>query len=73
VNGLNEEFGGQINVYQLNAADPSVISLQGQYGVRGHPSFALIDAAGAVTARFLGPPSEAELRAAVEALVSNQR
>ena len=69
VNGLDEEFNGQLNVYRLNAAEPTVVSLQGQYGVRGHPSIALIDASGAVADRFLGPQSEADLRAAILALV----
>ena len=39
VDGLDEEFAGQLTVYQLNAAEAAVITLQGQYGVRGHPSF----------------------------------
>lgn len=69
VNGLSEEFDGQLNFYRLNAAEPAVVTLQGQYGVRGHPSIALIDMNGAVTDRFLGPQSEADLRAAVLALL----
>ncbi|MCB0012172.1 MAG: hypothetical protein KDE34_09730 [Anaerolineales bacterium] len=70
VDGLDEEFAGQLTVYQLNAAEAAVITLQGQYGVRGHPSFALIDENGAVSDRFLGPQTESTLRTAINKLLT---
>lgn len=68
VNGLADDYADTLNVYRLNAAEPDVLALQQQYGVRGHPSFALLDSDGMVMQRFLGPQDEQLLREAIEAL-----
>lgn len=68
VNGLADDYADTLNVYRLNAAESDVLVLQQQYGVRGHPSFALLDSEGVVIQRFLGPQDEQLLRVAVETL-----
>lgn len=66
VNGLEGEFGTQINVVRLNAAESENVALQNKYGLRGHPSFAVLDGGGSVVERYFGPQSEEVLRAAIE-------
>jgi thioredoxin-like negative regulator of GroEL len=65
VNGLADEFEGQIGVQQLNAAEQSNVQLQSQFGLRGHPSFVILDADGRATQTFLGPQTEGTLRQAI--------
>jgi hypothetical protein len=66
VNGLEDEFGTQINVVRLNAVGSDVVALQSQYGLRGHPSFAVLDERGTVVERYFGPQSAETLRAALQ-------
>ena len=66
VNGLEEEFAGEIEVVRLDAAGSGGAALQSYYDVRGHPSFAVLDAEGDVLARFYGPQSAETLRNALE-------
>ena len=54
VNGLEQEFSGQLQVMRLDADDPVNEQLMQDLGLRGHPSFAVIDAQGHITARFFG-------------------
>jgi hypothetical protein len=70
VNGLAEEFAGDVDVQRLNAAEGITNRLQAEYGVRGHPSFVVLDGEGAVTQRFFGPQEEATLREAMAAAAS---
>ena len=66
VNGLSEEFEGRASVFQLNAAQSTNARLQADFGLRGHPSFVVLDEDGLVTNRFFGPQSENVLREAME-------
>jgi thioredoxin-like negative regulator of GroEL len=66
VNGLEDEFGGEITAVRLNATDSESAALQSQYGLRGHPSFLVLDASGDVVERFFGPRNEETLRMAIE-------
>ena len=68
VNGLEEEFSGEITVLRLNAIEPENIDLMQQYGVRGHPSFVVLAEDGRVSQTFLGIQSEADLRGALQSL-----
>lgn len=70
VNGLEQEFAGQITVVRLNAAEPDHIQLQEQYLVRGHPSFVVLDADGAPVQTFVGALPAETLTAALEAVVT---
>jgi len=69
VNGLDAEFEGKMSVIQLNAAVEANEKLQNQWGLRGHPTFALIDADDSVVQLLFGPQPEAVLREAMEPLV----
>ena len=71
VNGLTDEFQDRATVLQLNAADADNAALQRRYGLRGHPTFAVLNGAGEVTGRFVGPQEGATLRAALEAVVGS--
>ena len=71
VDGLEDDFKGQVSVLQLNAGQATNARLQAQYGLRGHPSFAIIDKNGRIIERYFGPQSEKVLRDAVE-IVSDE-
>lgn len=66
VNGLEAEFGGEIRFLRLDANTAENIRLQQAYGVRGHPSFVVLDASGGTAATFIGPQAPESLRLALE-------
>jgi protein-disulfide isomerase-like protein with CxxC motif len=70
VNGLGAEFEGKVSTIQLNAALEANETLQNQWGLRGHPTFAVIDANDSVVQLLFGPQPEAVLREAMESLVA---
>lgn len=70
VDGLSDEFEGRAAVLQLNASEPANEALLARYGVRGHPSFVVLDGEGQVTQRFFGPQTEEILRQALEKAVA---
>jgi thioredoxin-like negative regulator of GroEL len=69
VNGLAQEFDGQVAVHQLNAAGPANIQVQSEYGLRGHPSFVVLDADGRSVQTFLGPQTKETLRQAITTVI----
>ena len=68
MNGLADEFAGEVNVVRLKADTSDTIPLQERYGGRGHPFFAVIDKDGQVTERFFGPQTAVTLRQAMTAV-----
>jgi thioredoxin-like negative regulator of GroEL len=66
VDGLEEEFAGEISVVRLDAADSANIALQEQYGLRGHPSFVVLGEDDVVVESYFGPQTEETLRAAID-------
>lgn len=70
VNGLEEEFAGQINVLRLNAVETENEELMQSYGLRGHPSFVVLDENGRVSQTYFGPQNEDMLRTAVQSAIS---
>jgi hypothetical protein len=52
VNGLEEEFAGEVAVVRLQVETLDVIQLQEAYGGRGHPFFAVIDGEGQYFSRM---------------------
>ena len=70
VNGLEAEFGNRVAFVRRNAADPRVVAQQAAYGVRGHPTFVVLDGQGEPQSRFLGPQSAETLRAALAAVAA---
>ena len=68
VDGLEEQFAGQVAVNRLNVNEGTNSELQSEYGLRGHPSFVVLDGDGAVAERYFGPQDEETLRAAMAAV-----
>jgi len=65
VDGLASEFEGRITVLQLDAGLPENEQLQASYGLRGHPTFLVLDQEGNVIAQFIGPQTTETLRIAL--------
>ena len=70
VDGLGEEFQGRATALQLDAAQATNASLQADFGLRGHPTFAVLNGDGLVTQRFFGPQLEDVLHNAMESVTS---
>ena len=68
VDGLESDFAGRARVVQLDANEAENAKLQEQYGLRGHPTFAVLDRNGRVVQTFIGPQTEEVLRAALTAV-----
>jgi thioredoxin-like negative regulator of GroEL len=66
VDGLGEEFEGRVSALQLDAAQAPNARLQAEFGLRGHPSFIVLDNEDRIIQRFFGPQSEMVLRQAME-------
>jgi len=71
VDGLESDYAGKAAVLQLNADETENIQLQQQYGLRGHPTFAVLDRNGRVMQRFIGPQAEEVLREALTAVITS--
>ena len=70
VDRLQVEFDGRVSVIQLNADQEANMQLQNQWGLRGHPSFAVLDKSGSIAQGFFGPQTETNLRQAIESVIS---
>ena len=68
VHGLQEEFEGRATVLRLDAARPENGRLQQSYGLRGHPTFAILDGEGRVVERLTGLQPAERLRAVLTAV-----
>ncbi|NCF66264.1 MAG: hypothetical protein GWP61_09825 [Chloroflexi bacterium] len=71
VNGLENEFAGQASVLQLNANEAENGDLQQQFGLRGHPTFVVLDGSGRPLQTFIGPQTEVVLYEALTAAVAS--
>ena len=69
MNGLENEFAGDAKVIQLNANEAENARLQQQFGMRGHPTFAIIDTTGRPAQTFIGPQTTEVLREALTAVI----
>lgn len=69
MNGLEDEFGDEINFMRLNAIEPDVVQLQQSFGLRGHPSVAILDGDGEVAALYFGPETAETLRGDLTAVL----
>lgn len=70
MNGLEADYGTQINFIRLNAAQPDNEAYQQTLGLRGHPTVAVLAADGGAEATFFGPQSAETLRVAIETVLS---
>ena len=68
VDGLEEEFSGQVEVFRLDGEEPAEEQAAANLGLRGHPSFAILDADGQVSGRFFGAQPAGTLRSAMAAI-----
>jgi thioredoxin-like negative regulator of GroEL len=68
VDGLEREFAGQARVLQLNVAAAENAHLMQQYGLRGHPTFVVLDANGRAAQTFTGPQTKEILEEALTAV-----
>ena len=69
MNGLEIEYGSKVDFQSLDASLTGNLQIQASYGLRGHPTFAILDENGKVTASFIGPQDQAVLREAITAVI----
>ena len=69
MNGLKDEFGEDVEFVRLNAIEPEVLQLQQTYGLRGHPSVAILDGEGEVAVLYFGPETAETLRGDLTAVI----
>ena len=70
VNGLESDFSGRAAVLQLDANVAENAQLQQQYGMRGHPTFVVLDEDGRSVQTFIGPQTDKVLREALTAVAA---
>ncbi len=68
MDGLEAEFQEEVKFVRLNAVEPDVLQLQQTYGLRGHPSVAILDEAGEVAKIYFGPETAETLRGELTAV-----
>ena len=68
MDGLERELEGQAQVLRLNVTDAVGGKLAMRYGVRGVPTFVLLNGMGEVVLRQVGTPNRAKIVAAVKRL-----
>jgi len=68
VNGLEREFEGRLTVIRLDANVPANERLQLSYGMRGHPTFLVLNETGDVSAQYFGRQTAETLREAMTAV-----
>lgn len=69
VNGLESEFAGRAGVLQLDANEAANAQLLQQYGLRGHPTFVVLDGNGRAVQTFIGPQTRETLHEALTAAI----
>ena len=69
MNGLEAEFEGRIDFLRLNAAEAENGRIQQKYGLRGHPSVAILDKEGQVVERYFGAETAVTLKNVMQDLV----
>lgn len=69
MSGLESEYGETINFVRLNVEMPENEQVQRGYGLRGHPTVAILNESGEVNASFIGEQSAETLRPAIEAVL----
>jgi hypothetical protein len=68
VDGLEREFEDRLTVIRLNANVPANEQLQLSYGLRGHPTFLVLNETGDASAQFFGRQIAETLRDAMTAV-----
>ena len=65
VDRLEQDFGGELAVIRVDAGASAAAPVVRSLRVRGHPTLVLLDVSGKEVARFLGPPSQDQVREAI--------
>jgi thioredoxin-related protein len=68
VDGLERELEGRVQVLRLSVTDDVGGELAMRYGVRGVPTFVLLDGTGETALKQVGIPDRVEIVATVEVL-----
>ncbi len=69
MDGLERDLKGKANVLRLNAMDEVGGQIAARYGVRGVPTFILLDGSGKLVLQQVGMPQRTEIEAAVTTLL----
>ena len=69
MNGLETEFDGKVKFLRLNVDEAENGRLQQQYGLRGHPSVAILDGNGEVAELYFGAETAVTLQNVLNKLV----
>lgn len=72
MNGLETQYGSDINFYRFDANDPKNQQLQNALQLRGHPSVAMINRNEEVVQRLFGVQQEEALVSILESLLENK-
>ena len=72
VDGLENDLRGKASVLRLNVRDEVGVSAARQFGVRGVPSFFVLNGQGQVVHAQAGVPNRAYITAQVEALLNEK-
>jgi thioredoxin-like negative regulator of GroEL len=72
VDGLEAEFEGRVPVLRLNADKDGNAQLLADYGLRGHPSFVVLDRNSEVSESFFGPQPAETLRRALAIIAASE-
>lgn len=70
VNGLERQYGGALVFEYRNATETANQESLRAYGLRGHPSYVILDAEGQVRWSASGPLPEVVLRQQIEREIS---
>lgn len=73
MNGLKNEFAGQVDFFDLNIDDPGLDGLRTEFDISGRSQYLLVDGNGEIVRRWFGPISPTinqEVQALIEGLDS---
>ena len=72
MNGLESEYANtQIEFVRLDANSQEGGTIQRGYGLRGHPSIAIVDASGEAVQKYVGAQSAEILRPAIDSVLNS--
>jgi len=71
VDGLERDLGERAQVLRLSVTDDVSAQLAARYGVRGVPTFVLLDGSGVLVLTQVGIPKREEIISAVEQLTGS--
>ena len=71
VNGLEVEYDGQIEFRRINAITDQGVEIYNFFGLRGHPSYVLLNPAGEILWQGLGEQPEDSIKLSLEKAIGN--